>query len=105
MSSQLGAAKRLATELLEDPAYKINLRKRLIDGEVAPHLEVLLWHYRFGKPVDQVVVKQMDEDLTEMSTSELLGLVQRLEQVLESEREQERRTNDAVPAVSEPVVH
>ncbi len=39
--------------LLEDPAYVESLQGRLREGK-APHMEVLLHHYAYGKPKDTV---------------------------------------------------
>lgn len=39
--------------LLDDPAYVASLKRRLKSGE-APHMETLLAHYGYGKPVDRV---------------------------------------------------
>jgi hypothetical protein len=44
-------------KLLGDKAYQAALRKRIIAGE-APTIEVLLYQYAYGKPVDRVQVEQ-----------------------------------------------
>jgi hypothetical protein len=41
--------KEFALGLLEDPDYQEKLRSRILNGE-APHMEVLLHHYTYGKP-------------------------------------------------------
>lgn len=46
------AIKEIATGLLEDPAYQTSLAERLIAGK-APHMETLLHHYAYGKPVER----------------------------------------------------
>ncbi len=43
----------VARRLLTDPAYQANLQQRLRDGK-AGAVEVLLYHYAYGKPPDQV---------------------------------------------------
>jgi hypothetical protein len=45
-------ARRWARKILESPKYRASLRKRLLAGK-APHIEVLLWHYGYGKPREQ----------------------------------------------------
>ena len=45
--------KELAQSLLEDPIYQAKLKKRLRDGK-APQIEVLLYHYAYGKPSQTV---------------------------------------------------
>lgn len=42
-------AKMLATEFVENEAYRASLTRRLNNGK-APHMETLLWHYAYGKP-------------------------------------------------------
>ncbi len=49
--------RELARELVEDPAYRLRLRKRLIAGQ-ARQMEPLLWHYAFGKPVEKQDAKE-----------------------------------------------
>lgn len=46
----------LCEGLLKDPAYKAGLVKRLQTGEIAPHVEILLWHYAYGKPTEHIEV-------------------------------------------------
>ena len=46
-------AQELAAALIEDdPAYLEGLKRRIKAGQ-APHMETLLWHYRFGKPKER----------------------------------------------------
>lgn len=40
-----------AKQLVEDPAYRASLKVRLEEGK-APHMETLLHHYAYGKPVE-----------------------------------------------------
>ena len=47
----------LARELtFESPEYVRRLRERLANGK-APHMEVLLAHYGYGKPVDKLKIE------------------------------------------------
>ena len=43
-----------AASILEDPTYLENLRDRVLTGQVSPAMEVLLFHYLYGKPKDYV---------------------------------------------------
>jgi hypothetical protein len=52
----------LARRLLNDPAYQANLRKRLIAGEAGP-IEVVLFYFAYGKPVDRVRIAGDDGPL------------------------------------------
>ena len=56
-------AQELAAALIDgDPEYLENLKQRIKAGK-APHMEQLLWHYRFGKPREQIDVRvQSDWD-------------------------------------------
>lgn len=46
--------KELARALVEDPAYRKKLRDRLLAGK-APQIEIMLWHYAYGKPKEDVL--------------------------------------------------
>jgi hypothetical protein len=43
----------VASGLILSPEYQESLRKRLLAGK-APHMEVLLHHYVYGKPVEKL---------------------------------------------------
>lgn len=43
---EIKAAARL---MVEKPAYRAELEKRILEGK-APHMETLLFHYAYGKP-------------------------------------------------------
>lgn len=49
--------KSLARALVDDPLYREALRERLVSGDCAPAVEVLLWHYAYGKPKETVAVE------------------------------------------------
>lgn len=42
----------LAQGILEDPAYQRKLKERALAGALPPALEVLLYHYLWGKPAE-----------------------------------------------------
>ena len=46
--------KKFATNLLTDPLYQKNLRKRLNAGTLAPAVETMLYYYAAGKPKERV---------------------------------------------------
>jgi len=54
-------AEEFAAALLDDPKYLVSLKYRLLKG-TAPHMETLLCHYRYGKPVDRKSVGFEDAD-------------------------------------------
>lgn len=45
-------AREVARGLVSDPAYLAGLKARLLDGSLAPPVEIMLWHYAFYKPSD-----------------------------------------------------
>jgi hypothetical protein len=49
-------AREMAARFLGDSVYQTNLLKRLRAGKAA-HLEPLLYHYAYGKPVDRLKVE------------------------------------------------
>lgn len=40
--------------LIESVEYRSNYERRLKAGELAPQLEVIAWHYGYGKPIERV---------------------------------------------------
>jgi hypothetical protein len=44
----------MARKFLSSPEYQRSLKTRLLAGD-APQIEVLLWHYGYGKPREQEV--------------------------------------------------
>lgn len=70
--SQNIAATSLAKRLLESQDYQTNLQKRLEAGILPPAVEAMLWHYAYGKPIDNLsVTHTFMDDLEELSDSEL----------------------------------
>jgi hypothetical protein len=49
----------------------MSLKSRANLGTLPPPVEIMLWHYRYGKPKDQIVITQSEENLTELTTEEL----------------------------------
>lgn len=52
-------ARKIARGLLLDPAYQANLAERLNNGRCQPGVEVAVWQYAFGKPVETIETKQV----------------------------------------------
>ena len=48
------AAKGFCKQLADDPAYRESLQRRLLKGTLAPGLEMMVWHYAYGKPKDLI---------------------------------------------------
>lgn len=65
-------ARRFALELLGTRAYQEKLKDRLEKGDLAPAIESMLWHYAYGKPVEQIRVSvEQGPDLSTMTIEEL----------------------------------
>lgn len=43
--------KEMARRMLAEPDYRKNLQERLINGWLAPNMEIRLWEYAYGKPM------------------------------------------------------
>lgn len=54
--------REFAQKFIDDEDYRESLRRRVLRG-AAPHMEVLIWHYRFGKPPDKVEMTGEDGQL------------------------------------------
>jgi len=52
------AVRQVCAAIIEDPTYCANLLKRARAGALAPAVECLLWHYRYGRPKHQVEVEE-----------------------------------------------
>ena len=50
--------KEFCASIVEDPKYQQAVRERALLGLLSPALESLLWHYRWGKPKEDVQVQQ-----------------------------------------------
>ncbi|MBM3779143.1 MAG: hypothetical protein FJW23_13075 [Acidimicrobiia bacterium] len=61
--------REVCSRLVDDPAYRDGLRQRLING-TAGAMEVLIWHYAKGKPVDRVETGAAGA-FSQLSTAEL----------------------------------
>ena len=85
-------ARERALELLSDENYTAQLRRKLAAGEVAPQVEVALWHYAYGKPTDHVKV----EDFREFDDDKLNDAIRELQKNPEDEPE----WPDAPPSTS-----
>lgn len=65
-----GAAKNIATEIIDDPQYRQMLLLRARAGDLPPAMETMLWHYRFGKPAEHVIL-DLGDDLSDRTPDEL----------------------------------
>jgi hypothetical protein len=84
---QLIRAKEFARLIVDDPEYRRNLYNRAIKGDLAPAVEILLLHYRFGKPTDELTVTHKlptDAQLSELTPEQLAARAERLAVFLRS---------------------
>src|SRR6266849_8344214 len=54
-------ARKACAKLVDDPAYQATLRRRLLQGKLAPAMETMLWHYAKGKPKEHVELSNEEE--------------------------------------------
>jgi len=50
-------AKEVAAKLVDDPEYRREFKRRLLAGKLAPALEVMVWHFAYGKPRETVALE------------------------------------------------
>jgi protein-disulfide isomerase-like protein with CxxC motif len=101
--ARFDAARQLAARLLDDPAYLENLGMRLRAGILAPALEVLLYHYRYGKPVEQIEVSQSLADLRGLTDEELAEEMGRVQAALMAAAKKRANADEDGKGLSEPV--
>lgn len=89
-------------DIVMDPLYQENLKARARAGEIHPSLEVAIWHYLAGKPVEEINVHASDkmQEVSEMNNEQLgdriAVLHQRLEMLKAQEQAQEQTDQEAV---------
>jgi hypothetical protein len=92
--------KDVARRILEDAAYQARLVTRLRAGR-APHVEVLLFHYAFGKPVERHEVTTAITDFSKLSDDELMAQFEATFQSLRAEQRVDGG-KELLPFPSEP---
>jgi hypothetical protein len=63
-------AKQAATNIVDDPLYRLKLRLRALAGELPPALETMLWHYSKGKPTERLEISTPG-DFAKLTDAEL----------------------------------
>jgi hypothetical protein len=89
--------KDVARRLLEDEAYQARLVTRLRAGK-APHVEVLLFHYAFGRPVERHEVTTTIGDFSKLSDDELMAQFEATVMSLRAERRVEGEKESLSPS-------
>ena len=59
-----------ARAIVDDPDYRLSLKARVMLG-TAPHMEPLLWHYAYGKPIERVEVKDTTNEFDGLTAEQL----------------------------------
>ncbi len=93
-------AKTFARDILRSEKYKKTLRVRAENGTLPAAVEQMLWHYAYGKPVEQIEVRGLGADLSALSEEEL---AQRAEILAVGLRLVKGRRED--PASEDPLDH
>jgi hypothetical protein len=52
-------ATKIAKKLLLDPVYVAGLAERLNSGRCQPGVEVAVWQYAFGRPIEKIETKDV----------------------------------------------
>jgi hypothetical protein len=80
-------AQSFAKEILESPSYRASLKDRADRGKLSPHIEMMLWAYAYGKPIETIDVNVREhEDLKNLSIDELIARANLLGAQLEEAR-------------------
>lgn len=81
-------ARIFARKILDDEEYRTNLRRRAVAGVLAPAVEMMLWHYVYGKPQEtvNVNVNHKGEDLTRISDEELTERLRELAEQMDKRK-------------------
>lgn len=92
-------ARRMAAMIVDSKGYRRSLMQRAHAGTLPPAVEVMLWHYRYGRPVKKIEMDVNDQRLStqlmNMTSEELAARALEVHaEILEAERiakETERR--------------
>lgn len=66
-------AKNFALEVVRSDEYRASIWRRIKTDTLAPAVEVRLLEYAYGKPVERVEVTNLGENLSQLSTAELVA--------------------------------
>src|SRR5688572_15291641 len=66
-------AQRFARQIVESQDYRDSLNRRIKSDTLQSGVECMLWHYAYGKPVEQlqITLQPGQEDLSSLSLAEL----------------------------------
>ena len=78
-----------ARDLLASEEYQESLKRRIVNGTLSPLIEILLYHYAYGKPKDTLEIQRGPVDLSHLSNDELASRAHTLAKLI-VEREQQQ---------------
>lgn len=88
-------AQSFARGLLTSESYRLTLEDRILNKTLPPAIEQMLWHYAFGKPIEEVRVQVSQvEDLSTLSLDELYARAGKLRETIDEAKALE----NAIPA-------
>ena len=77
-------AKAFCKQILESKDYRDSLVRRIVMDELPPAVEVLLYHYAHGKPVERVEVKDTTDPLEDFTPEQLEERAARLLEIAQA---------------------
>lgn len=84
-------AQSFCRTILTSSSYRDKLKAKAESGDLHPSIEVMLWHYAFGKPAEEVTIRTPD-DLSQLTIDQLR---ERVELSLQALR-QAKQLEDAI---------
>jgi hypothetical protein len=85
-------AKTLAREILNSKQYRESLMRRIVMDELPPAVECMLYHYAYGKPVENLQVKDVTNRFENVPLTQLEARVTLLTEQLRKMRSGEPPT-------------
>lgn len=88
-------AQKLARNIVESQDYRDSLTRRIKSDTLPPAVECMLWHYAYGKPIEQVNLNvTQHEDLSALGLDELFLRARELAQQID----EAQQLANAIPA-------
>jgi len=75
------------------------LIRRARVGVLAPAMEMMLWYYLFGKPVEKIQVSTTDDSLIDLTDAELSARTKELHEItlqMEAKNHNDKLTSEAM---------
>jgi hypothetical protein len=82
------ACEQFAREVISSPEYRESVWRRVREDSLPPAVECLLHHYAYGKPVDRIEVKQVEEDFSVLTPEFLQERFSAVARILEQAAEE-----------------